>query len=282
LNRILWLASYPKSGNTWIRAFLANYLADGRTPVDINTLPDFAYGDMRVNYYAQVSGKPAAELTWPEINRLRPRVHRFLAQSRPSLVFVKTHSVLASIDDVPTITPEATFGAIYVVRNPLDVAVSFSHHYGLDVAEGVKALCFRALEIEPKAGHILQPISDWTTHVESWLRAPGLYLLVLRYEDMLSSSQRTFARAVDFLRLPKDRERLQRAIRHSSFRVLAEQEQRAGFVERSQNLGRFFRRGVAGSYRDELSSEQVAAIIQVHGRLMRELSYLSPEGRLLV
>ncbi|MFO1146480.1 MAG: hypothetical protein U1E33_08040 [Rhodospirillales bacterium] len=48
---ILWLASYPKSGNTWLRAFLANYLADAPTPVDINTLPDFAYGDMRSDYY---------------------------------------------------------------------------------------------------------------------------------------------------------------------------------------------------------------------------------------
>ena len=80
---VLWLASYPKSGNTWLRAFLANYLADSPAPVDINTLPDFAYGDMRSNYYAQVSGKPANQLSWQEINQLRPRVHQFLAQSRP-------------------------------------------------------------------------------------------------------------------------------------------------------------------------------------------------------
>jgi hypothetical protein len=64
---IIWLASYPKSGNTWLRALLANYLADKSMPVDINTLPDFAYGDMRAEYYAQLAGKPAAELSWPEI-----------------------------------------------------------------------------------------------------------------------------------------------------------------------------------------------------------------------
>ncbi|MBK8208712.1 MAG: hypothetical protein IPK78_00920 [Rhodospirillales bacterium] len=74
MGSIIWLASYPKSGNTWLRAFLANYLADTSMPVDINTLPDFAYGDMRAEYYAQLAGKPAAELSWPEINALRPKV----------------------------------------------------------------------------------------------------------------------------------------------------------------------------------------------------------------
>ena len=279
---IVWLASYPKSGNTWIRAFLANYLADQPSPVDINTLPDFAYGDMRANYYVQISGKPAADLTWAEINRLRPQVHRFLAQARPETVFVKTHTVLASIDDVPTITPEATFGAIYVVRNPLDVAVSFAHHYGISIDDAVKALCFKALQIEPKDGHILQPIADWTTHAESWLRAPGLYRLVLRYEDMLASPQRSFAQVIDFLKMSRDRERLKRAIRHSSFRVLAEQERRSGFVERSRNANSFFRRGGAGGYRQELTAAHIEAITAYHRAMMTELGYLDPSGRLLV
>ena len=282
MNRILWLASYPKSGNTWVRAFLANYLADGSAPVDINTLPDFAYGDMRVNYYAQVSGKAAADLAWPEINRLRPRVHQFLAQARPGLVFVKTHAVVATIDGVPTITPDATFGAIYLVRNPLDVAVSFANHYGLSIAQAVEALCFTDLRIAAKEGHIPQPISDWTTHVESWLRAPWLYLHVVRYEDMLTSPQRAFARMVEFLGLAKNRERLKRAIRQSSFRVLREQEQRAGFVERSKNAEAFFRRGSAGGFREELTPAQIEALVDKHRAMMTKLGYLDAGGSLRI
>ena len=282
MNRILWLASYPKSGNTWVRAFLANYLADGTAPVDINTLPDFAYGDMRVNYYAQVSGKAAADLAWPEINRLRPRVHRFLAQARPGLVFVKTHAVVATIDGVPTITPDATFGAIYLVRNPLDIAVSFANHYGLSISKAVEALCFTDLRIAAKEGHIPQPISDWTTHVESWLRAPGLYLHVVRYEDMLTSPQRTFARMIEFLGLAMNRERLKRAIRQSSFRVLAEQERRVGFVERSKNAEAFFRRGSAGGFREELTPAQIEALVDKHRAMMTKLGYLDAGGRLRI
>lgn len=279
---IIWLASYPKSGNTWLRAFLANYLADRAEPVDINTLPDFAYGDMRSNYYAQVSGKPAETLGWEEINRLRPRVHRFLAQSRPGLVFVKTHTVLTTIKGVPTITPDATAAAVYVVRNPLDVAVSFAHHYGLSAAEGARAVCFTALQIEPKRGHILQPVSDWTTHVESWRRAPGLPLLLLRYEDMVADAARCFARVVEFLRLPADPPRLERAVRHSSFAALTEQERQRGFVERSRSAERFFRRGGVGGYRCELAAADVDAIVARHRPLMAELGYLDADGRLLV
>ncbi len=277
--QILWIASYPKSGNTWLRAFLANYLLNTPAPQDINTLPEFAYGDMRADYYEQLSGKSRAELTWPEVNRLRPRVHRFLAEAHPGTVMVKTHNVLSAIDDIPTITPDVTFGAIYVVRNPLDVAVSFSHHYGLTMEQGCKAICFKPLEIQAKDGHILQVVSDWSTNVRTWLRAPGLYLKVLKYEDLTKSPTKTFASVLDFLKIPKEKERLKRAIRHSSFKVLAGQERQAGFIERPKNAERFFRKGIVGSWRRELASEQVDLIVRCHKEMMGEMGYLSDDGK---
>jgi hypothetical protein len=279
---ILWLASYPKSGNTWLRAFLANYLADAPAPVDINSLPDFAFGDMRIEPYARLAGKAMDRLDAPRIAALRPAVHRYFAATRPGLVFVKTHTMLTTVDGVPTITPDATAGAICVVRNPCDVAVSFAHHYGLTIDEGVRAVCFSGLRIEPKAGHVPQFVSDWSSHVTSWLRPPGLVRLTLRYEDMLSSPQGTFGRVLEFLKLPKDRERLKRAIRHSSFRVLAEQERRQGFIERSRNADRFFRRGGAGGYRSDLTDEHVAALIDQHRATLAELGYLDGSGKLAV
>lgn len=282
MSGILWLASFPKSGNTWVRAFLANYLADAPLPVDVNTLPDFAYGDMRANYYAQVAERPEQDLTADDIDQLRPKVHRFLARARPGMVFVKTHTLLTVHSGIPTITPDATLGAIYVIRNPLDVAVSFAHHYGLAVEDGVRAVCFPELQIEPKAGHVRQHIGDWSSHVRSWLEAPGLARLVVRYEDLLASPQGTFGRIADFLKLPKDRQRLKRAIRHSSFRVLAEQEARKGFVERPRNAVRFFRCGRAGAFRDELSDDQVAVVVAAHCEQMRAHGYLAEDGRLLV
>lgn len=279
---ILWLASYPKSGNTWLRAFLANYLRNAPEPQAINALPEFALGDMRIEPYARVSGKDPAALSRDEINRLRPEAHRALAAASSGLVPVKTHSAIATVGGVPTITPEVTFGAIYVIRNPLDVAVSFSHHYAVSLEQAVKAICFRGLEIPAKEGHVVQIVSDWSTHVHSWLNAPGLNLETLRYEDMLASPRRAFAAVCTFLKMPKDEARLRRAIRHSSFRVLAEQERKDGFVERARGADAFFRRGRAGTWREELAPAQVEAILACHRPLMIEFGYLSADGKILV
>jgi Sulfotransferase domain. len=281
VSHILWLASFPKSGNTWLRAFLANYLTDAPQPVPVNALTEFALGDMRAEPYTQLAGRPAAELPWREINTLRPQVHRHLAGRHDGIVFVKTHAVLGSIEGVPTITPDVTFGAVYVVRNPLDVAVSFADHYGLSVENGARAVCFDGLRIEPKEGHVPQLVTDWTTHVQSWRKAPGLYLHLLRFEDMLASPQSTFGKLLDFLKVKKDRDRLMRAIRHSSFRVLAEQERTGGFVERSRNAERFFRSGKAGGWREALTPAQADMIIAAHRPLMQELDYLDAEGKVL-
>ncbi len=280
--RILWLASYPKSGNTWLRAFLANYLRNGASPEDINALPQFALGDMRIEPYLRASGKTAADLSRDDINRLRPQVHRDLATAGPGLVPVKTHSVMATIGGIPTITPEATFGAIYVVRNPLDVAVSFHHHYALTMDQAVTAVCFRGLEIPPKEGHVVQFIADWSSHVRSWLKAPGLNLKSVRYEDMRAQPTRTFGEICAFLKMPKDRDRLARAISHSSFKVLARQERERGFVERSRGSDAFFRRGGVGGWRKELSPAQVDVILAHHRPLMTELGYISAAGELRV
>jgi len=279
MTQILWLASYPKSGNTWLRAFLANYLLNTPTPQNINSLSEFAFGDMRADYYEQISGKPQAELSWPEINGLRPRVHRHLADAHPGTVLVKTHNVLSAIDDIPTITPDVTFGAIYVVRNPLDVAVSFSHHYGLTLDQGARAICYKPLEIQPKAGHILQVVSDWSSNIRTWLNAPGLYLKILKYEEMKKSPSKAFSSVLEFLKIPKEKERLKRAIRHSSFKVLAGQERQTGFIERSQNAERFFRKGAVGTWRQELAPEQVDLIVDCHKDMMREMGYLSADGK---
>ena len=126
---IIWLASYPKSGNTWLRAFLANYLRNAHQPIPINDLPNHILGDNMVVHYQQYGGLKPEEVTREAVARLRPKVHQWMAISRGQDVFVKTHNIIGTIDSVPLITPAATAGAIYVVRNPFDVAISFAHHY---------------------------------------------------------------------------------------------------------------------------------------------------------
>lgn len=279
MGQIIWLASYPKSGNTWLRAFLANYRAGGSEAVDINRLPELSFADNRVRYFDQVAGRPTAGLSFAETHRLRPAVHRLFAQARDGQVLVKTHCVLSRIDDIPTITPELTAAALYVVRTPLDVAVSFAHHFGLPMASAVQAISFPQLKSQPTGDTVAQPFSDWSSHVVSWLDAPGLKLHWLRYEDMHRSPARVFKGVITFLGWPFEAERLRNAIRQSDFRTLAAQEAKAGFIEASRKAERFFRRGRIGSWRSELTADQAAFLIDRHRAVMTRLGYLGADSK---
>ena len=94
MGAILWLASYPKSGNTWLRAFLANMLTGAETPFPINQLSDFTASDLRAGYFEEVAQRPLVEMGDAVLHALRPRVHRYLAELRPDTTFVKTHNAL--------------------------------------------------------------------------------------------------------------------------------------------------------------------------------------------
>ncbi|MGQ0664794.1 MAG: sulfotransferase domain-containing protein [Pseudomonadota bacterium] len=281
MSHIVWLASYPKSGNTWLRAFLANYISDAGTPVDINRLPEFSLSDNHARYYELIGGKPAAKMSPGEIHRLRPAVHRLMAGSRPGRVFVKTHNAIATLDGIPTITAQATAGAIYVIRNPFDTVVSFADHYGLTLDAAIKAINSDANTTLPAAGVIFEFLASWGQHVRSWTTAKGLRLTVIRYEDLAARPTAAFGAVVRFLDLPADAGRLERAIRFSAFEVLAGQERKGGFIEGSGKADRFFRQGKVGAWREVLSEAQVARILERHREVMTAHGYLTRDGQVV-
>jgi hypothetical protein len=279
MTHILWLASYPKSGNTWVRALLANtLLAAGDRAFDINRLAEFSFSDTRRSYYTQVAGGDAAALDGSGLARLRPAVHRMLAKARPGRVFVKTHAANVAVDGVPLITPEVSEGAVVIVRNPLDMVVSFADHYGLSLDNAIKATAFPALELKGDAATVRQRIGDWSSHVESWQRPTPFPRLLIRYEDLSAAPGATFARVLAFLAIPVDPARLDEAIARSRIEELQAQEAAAGFIERSKSAARFFRQGRVGGWREALSEAQAAAVIARHGRVMRALGYLDARG----
>ena len=277
---IIWLASYQKSGNTWVRAFLANLLRNPDRPVPINELPNFALGDGFLIHFEALSGKPASEMTAAEFHELRPRLHLWFAQSNPDNPFVKTHHACVSVEGQPLITPTATAGAIYVLRNPLDVAVSFAHHHQIDLQEAVDRICDDRNIIPASSNQREQYLLSWSTHVNSWLKAPGLSCHVLRYEDMLATPNKAFGGLVKFLGLPDNPARLKKAIRFSSFKELSGQEKKERFVEsRRDGKSAFFRQGKVGAWRGTLSQAQVAKIVESQGEVMKTFGYLDREGR---
>lgn len=276
---LVWLASYPKSGNTWLRLFLANLFADPRQPYDINGLTGFTFGENRGDLYEQVAGRPFESLDDETINQLRPQVHRLISRTRPDSIFVKTHSALAAVSNVPTITPDVTQGAIYLIRNPLDVAVSYAHHLGRSLGEAVAMMGERDSRLATERHFAFQVLGSWSDHVKSWLDAPICPLHVMRYEDMIAKPAKTFADLVGFLRLPASKKRVSKAIEFSSFNVLASQEAESGFKERPPTADRFFRAGKVGGWRTALAPQDVERLIADHGPTMRRFGYLDDSGR---
>ena len=277
MSGILWLASYPKSGNTWLRAFLHNLFRNTQTPFDINQMAELTAGDSQAQWYKHLDPRPPEALSQDDFARLRPKVHALISRSAPDTVMVKTHNALVEVGGVPMITQTLTAAAIYVVRNPLDVVVSYAHHLGQPVDDVITHMETKGF-LTP-ASEILVPehLSDWSTHVESWTGRAHPQLHVVRYEDMSRRPGPTFRAIAAFLGLKPSRERLERAMRHSSFRVLRAQEDRAGFVERTPVQKSFFRAGKVDGWRRVLDDAQVRRVVERHRAQMERFGYV-PAG----
>ncbi len=277
---ILWLSSYPKSGNTWLRAYLANLFRNPEKPIPINELPKFALGDNFLLHYEKLSGKKAEDLSPEEIASLRPRVHEWFATFQPDTVLVKTHNACVIAGGQPLITPSATAGAIYVVRNPLDVVPSLAHHFQMTIQWAVDIISNERHALPTVEGQIEQILLSWSSHVESWTRTPFKRLHVMRYEDMVAKPFKTFGALSKFFGLPHEPERIKKAIRFSAFRELKSQEDKAGYVEaRTDGEASFFRDGKAGGWRKVLTEAQVAQLIEAHRKVMTEHGYLTENGK---
>lgn len=275
---LLWIASYPKSGNTWMRVFLANFFANRPTPVDINDLPKLTAEARSRAYFSAVGGRPVEDMTVPEINALRPAVHRYIASMSDGVIPVKTHIICGTLDGIPTISLDHTWKAIYIVRNPLDVAVSMSFHFGISASRAADLIVNESAQMPGTANSIPQPLGTWDEHVASWISLPPTIVQTVRYEDLLTDTWCSFTRLRDFLGFPEDNERLRRSIDFSNFDKLSDAESESGFVERPATADRFFRKGVTGEWRDHLSEADVDKIVERCGPTMTRFGYLQDKG----
>jgi hypothetical protein len=274
MGKIVWLASYPKSGTTWLRAFLHNFLRPQDRPYDINRLNEFCESENDAALYHRYDPRSPRQYSLADVQRLRPLVHRDLTRAFPDLVFVKTHNAVLLVEGVPLLTPAVTAGSIYVVRDPRAVAVSYSHHLGLPIDETIAFMANDAAAAGNDDTHVFERLAGWSSHVLSWTQHPNPRALVLRYEDMATDPLRSFGNVVRFLGREPPPDRLERAVQFSRFEILQEQERRSGFVERPTATAAFFREGRTDGWRDVLTPAQMARIERDHAAQMRRFGYL--------
>lgn len=275
---IIPLASYPKSGNTWLRIILSSVMGGG-VPVDIAEIEARSHIANRSLYDERI-GVETSELTPEELELLRgPALAEFWWQENEKL-FVKTHDAFLVPPGGGLIPLPLTAipGAVYVVRDPRDVAVSFAHHSGQTLDLSIADMADEACTLADKAGRLgsqlPQFVSSWSRHVESWLDGPDFPVLLLRYEDMIADPVAAFGSVCRFVGLDASSDLLDRAIAAGDFKTLQAQETKKGFAERPLAAESFFRRGEAGGWRDSLTPNQAARIVADHGRAMARLGYL--------
>jgi aryl sulfotransferase len=275
VSSIVWLASFPKSGNTWLRVLLTNYLRDAGEPADINNLIGGPIAGAR-ECFDQWAGVESSALDPGIVDRLRPEVYRCMAREADETLFIKVHDAWARVGaGEPMFPADVTLGVVYILRNPLDLAASCAHHWGTSIAAAVEKICSGSAACQPgQPGQLRQRIGSWSDHVRSWVDDSGGPVHVLRYEDLSADPCSAFGGVARFCGLGYDEDRVGRAVAFSSFGELQRQEASGGFQERSTAApGGFFRRGEVGSWNDELPADLAERLITAHHETMRRFGY---------
>ena len=243
---LIWVASYPKSGNTWVR-FILQAAITGK--VDLKTIgqlvPNFAVMNSAVNEDISVQMPAEARRYWPTTQTT-------LNNETKSTLFLKTHNVCAAFDSGQFPDPKVTIGGIYVVRDPRDLVLSYMAHFGLTIDEAIDYVRDRDNFIFNAEDNLTtELISSWDQHYHSWKQAPFPVHLI-KYEDLLQSPEAIITRIFSFLNL-KPVIPVQEIIALTSFNSLANKEKTDGFSEASSKSTRFFRKGTKGQWRDHSS-----------------------------
>lgn len=281
---IFWLSSYPKSGNTWFRIFLANLitLSKENKPIFLNDV-DHLINDhiaTRRNWINEMCGFDTTQFTDDMIDELLPVLYAKYNNQQTTITYHKTHRAFTMVSgNQPIIPLSDCLGAIYFIRNPLDVAISLANHFNFTIDEAINMMGDKsyALYYYP----LRQLLLSWSMHVESWVSSNSKNILLLRYEDMIMNPLETFTKAANFLRIHVAQDLIQQAIAHSSFDKLKQFEDDIGFMDKPPTLKHFFRKGIVGDWKRTLSKNQVARIISDHGDVMQKFGYLNKKDELI-
>ena len=275
IRKFSWLASYPKSGNTWIRMLLSAYHMRGT--LRINEIVG-SVSDTRLSFYQAVAPLPVEALSLDQRILLRPSALLYLSEAwrqyRP--LVTKTHMARVELNGIELFPPCLTERALYLVRDPRDVALSYARHFGLTPERTVESMVKDTNVIAPvKNGRqIAQYIGSWGLHVRSWARCEKFPVAVIRYEDLLEDTEGTFTKVLRWYGIDVDPFRVSCAVEACRFARVKAAEEREGFEEVGENQERFFNSGRAGAWRAELTPVLADRLGDAFGDLLLDFDYV--------
>ncbi len=169
-----------------------------------------------------------------------------IATGAPGPVMVKTHNALIDYLGAPLINRAVSAGAVYVVRNPLDIAISLAHFRGVAIDAAIDEMATAGAATETNDEDVYFVTGSWSEHVASWTAPPNAAILPVRYEDMLADPAGTFTAIATHVQMPASPEQIAHAIALTTFQQMQQAESRKGFLEKPPHVERFFREGRAG------------------------------------
>ncbi len=273
---IIWIASYPKSGNTWLRAFLSTYLYSDKKEFDFNILkkiPKFPNKDFF---------KDIIDMNILKKDKFEIAKYFIPAQQKMnldnSIKILKTHNAYASFKNHWFSDDQNTKAYIYIVRDPRAVVMSLSSYQNISIERAAD------LTINPgthgssdKEGLIVDIRSSWKINYLSWKKKKNFKGLIIKYEDLKQNPFIEFKKILDFLKnymeLKLDDEKIKQCIDLCDFKKLKSLEAKSGFYE-SINANPFFRKAELDEWKKLLDPKIKDKIERNFKNEMFELGYL--------
>ena len=279
---IIWLASYPKSGNTWLRSLLASYFYTNEGSFNFENLDNIKQFSSKDYLSKNINNKNYQSIiskNWVPVQRL--------INSDNKVHLLKTHNALCSINNNNFTDKENSLAAIYIVRDPRNIITSISNHYDLNIDESFKFLTNKKKIIFPvdneNSSLDFNFLSDWSTHYNSWKNVNFFPLKIIRYEDLLINTHKEFISVLNFLskfmNFKINERKVKNSIISTSFEKLKKIEKKNGFFEsiktkKTNKKIMFFNLGQKNNWKKLLDIKIAKNIEAYFAKEMKELKYL--------
>ena len=282
MNKIIWIASYPKSGNTWLRYFLGNYYfnnKDNFQPEIIKNIKKFHLDKelIKSKFHNQDFIKNPYNVSkyWIESQKK-------LEIKKGNVVFLKTHNALINIENNEFTNSDLTLAIIYIIRDPRDVVVSYSKYRHLDYDKTIEHMIGSKANIpfvrDAKDASNIEITGSWAFHYNSWKDGISeIPRIIIKYEDLLSNSEKIFTNIIKFLSnimmFEVNYKKIKSSNNLSKFTKLKNFEAKNNFFENNSSEN-FFRIGKSGNWKKELNKDQIKKIEDSFKNEMINLGYL--------
>ena len=278
---IIWIASYPKCGNTWVRSLLSAYYfsKDGEFNFDllknIKQFPSIDFFQKRIDSIEEASAN------WIPIQKK--------IKETKKVYFLKTHNVFGSYKGNNFTSPEYTLGVINIVRDPRNVITSLMNHFSIKEEEALKLISNENRNLRDRNDQdnyaTYSFISSWNNNYNSWKFTKNINKILIKYEDLENDIEKSFTKIIEFTNkiMRKDNKinikKLKKSIETTKFDLLKKKEEKEGFDEAiySSDNGKtksFFNLGKNNDYKKLLKKETVQSIEDIFEKEMKELGYL--------